>query len=177
VDITGADQGLLIIHSGCQYFRKESDGTWSNLLMREWESVFSGEYGFTNYAEFTHALLAHGPDMDDAQRSRVAVEFDSKFLTAVSISNTATLPAKKSFVRVSPDNVLLSAFRKCSESGYELRILETAGKETTAKVELGFPASHAVETDLLGRATGEPMEARNITLPLKPWQFRTLQIT
>ncbi len=177
VDITGADRGLLIIHSGCQYFRKEGNGTWSNLLMREWESLFSDEYGFTNYAEFTHALLAHGPEMDNARRTRAAMEFDNEFVTVVSNSSSGALPAKKSFVRIGPDNVLLSAFRKRSDDGYELRILETAGKETTAKVDLGIPASRAVETDLLGRTTGKPMEGREIALPMKPWQFRTLQIT
>ena len=175
-DLVGEDQGLLIIHSGCQYFRKENDGTWSNLVMREWESYFSNEYGFPNYAEFNHALLAHGPEMDDAQRTRAAMEFDSKFLTAVSTASSGNLPAKKSFVRVTPENVLLSAFRKRPDSGYEIRLLETAGKSADAKVELGFAASHAVETDLHGRATGKPMGGREINLTMKPWQFRTLQI-
>jgi hypothetical protein len=175
-DLVSEDQGLLIVHSGCQYFRKESDGTWSNLIMREWESYFSDEYGFPNYAELTHSLLAHGPEMDDAQRTRAAMEFDSKFLTSVSTTSSGSLPAKKSFVRVSPDNVLLSAFRKRPDSGYELRILETAGKAADAKVELGFAATHAIETDLHGRATGKPMAGKEIALAVKPWQFRTLQV-
>jgi alpha-mannosidase len=79
-------------------------------------------------------------------------------------------------VRVSPDNVLLSAFRKRPDSGYELRILETAGKAADAKVELGFAATHAIETDLHGRATGKPMAGKEIALAVKPWQFRTLQV-
>jgi alpha-mannosidase len=175
-DLVSEDQGLLIIHSGCQYFRKEGDGTWSNLIMREWESYFSDEYGFPNYAELAHSLLAHGPEMDNAERTRAAIEFDSKLLSTVSTASTGSLPAKKSFVRVTPENVVLSAFRKRPDSGYELRLLETAGKAATAKVELGFPYTHAVETDLHGRATGQPLGGREITVPMKPWQFRTLQI-
>ncbi len=175
-DLVSDDQGLLVIHSGCQYFRKESDGSWSNLVMREWESHFSREYGFPNYAEFRHALLAHGPEMDDGQRTRAAMEFDSQLLTAVSTASSGPLPARKSFVRVAPENVLLSAFRKRPDSGYELRVLETAGKAATAKIELGFAASRAVETDLHGRAIGKPMAGKQISLEIKPWQFRTLQI-
>ena len=175
-DLVSEDQGLLIIHSGCQYFRKESDGTWSNLVMREWESHFSEEYGFPNYAEFNHSLLPHGPEMDDAQRTRAAMEFDSKFLTAVSMTSSGNLPARKSFLRVTPDNVLLSAFRKRPDNGYELRLLETSGKEATAKVELGFASTRTVETDLHGRPTGKPMGGREISLAMKPWQFRTSQI-
>ncbi len=175
-DLVSEDQGLLIIHPGCQYFRKESDGSWSNLVMREWESHFTHEYGFPNYAEFRHALLAHGADMDDGQRTRAAMEFDSPLLTAVSTAGSGSLPAKKSFVRVGPENVLLSAFRKRPDSGYELRVLETAGKAATAKIELGFAATRAVETDLHGRPTGKPMTGKEISLPLQAWQFRTLQI-
>jgi alpha-mannosidase len=176
-DLTNSEQGLLIVQSGCQYFRKENDGTWSNLVMREWESVFNNEYGFPNFAEFTHSLRAHGPEMDNGERTRAAVEFDNHFLTAVSNPNAPTLPAKKSFARVTPGNVLLSAFRKNSDASYEVRVLETAGNACTAKIALGFAASNAVEVDLKGRVTGKPMSAREITLPLKAWQFRTLRIT
>jgi glycosyl hydrolase family 38 len=176
VDLAGSDQGLLIVHSGCQYFHKESDGTWSNLVMREWESQFTDEYGFPNYAEFTHTLLAHGPAIDDARRLRAAMEFDSKFLTALSHITSGNLPEKKSFVRVSPGNILVSTFRKRPDRGYELRLLETTGKEADAHVELGFDVSHTVETDLHGRPTAKPLEGKKITLSMKPWQFRTLQI-
>jgi hypothetical protein len=171
-----AGEGLLIIHSGCQYFRKESDGTWSNLVMREWESYFSGQYGFTNYAEFQHTLLAHGPEMNHAQRTRVAMEFDSAFRTAISNSGGGALPFRKSFIVVSPNNVLLSAFRGRVEGGYELRLLETCGEATDAKVELGFAASQIVETDLHGRPIAQPMRGPEITLSMKPWQFRTLLV-
>jgi alpha-mannosidase len=176
-DLSSAEQGLLIIHSGCQYFRKESDGTWSNLLMREWESVFTNEYGFTNYAEFNHALRVHGPEMDNAQRTRAAMEFDHHFLTAVSTYNRGALPVKKSFAQVGPDNVLISAFRQRSDKSCELRILEIAGEATVAKIDLGFSATHVIETDLMGRVTGKPMNRQEIRLSMKPWQFRTLRIT
>jgi alpha-mannosidase len=176
-DLTNSEQGLLIVHSGCQYFRKEKDGTWSNLVMREWESVFNNEYGFPNFAEFTHSLRAHGAEMDNAERARAAAEFDNKFLIAISNSQRATLPGKKSFVRITPDNVLLSAFRKASDKSYEIRVLETAGESCITRIDLGFAASNAVEVDLKGRVIGKPMSAREISLPLRAWQFRTLRIT
>jgi alpha-mannosidase len=176
VDLLGADRGLLVVHSGCQYFRKEEDGTWSNLVMREWESEFSDEYGFPNYVEFTHSLLAHGLVLDSAERARAAMECDCRPLTATSYVNSGQLPTKKSFLRVSPDNVLVSAFRRRSDGGYELRLLETAGRAAEAKVELGFAASIAVETNLHGQPTDKPVSGKEIALSMKPWQFRTLQI-
>lgn len=174
VDLEGRDQGLLVLHSGSQYFRKESDGTWLNLVMREWESLFTEEYGFPNYAEFNYVLLAHGPEIDNARRIRAAMEFDSDLLTAVSRVGTGDLPPRKSFVRISPNNVLLSAFRKRPGSAYELRVLETAGKPATAKVEFGLPASHLTETDLRGRPRGERISGRTASLAMNPWEFRVL---
>lgn len=176
VDLEGMDRGLLVVHSGCQYFRKESDGTWSNLVMREWESLFTEEYGFPNYAEFNHVLLAHGPEMDGAGRVRAAMEFDSDLLTSVSHARTGDLPPRKSFVRISPDNILLSALRKRPDGGYELRVLETAGKPAAGKLEFGFPISHIRETDLCGRPRRGWISGRTVSLDMKPWQFRVLNM-
>jgi hypothetical protein len=175
-DLAGTDQGLLIIHSGTQYFKRESDSAWSNLLIREWESQFTGEYGFPDYAEYRHVLLPHGPDFDDAKRARASMEFDHRLRVAVGHAASGNLPVSKSFVRVSPDNVQVSTFRKKERSGYELRLIETAGKAVTARIELGFAASGATETDLQGRRIGAPIPGTAISLPMSPWRFRTLEI-
>src|SRR5262249_9553150 len=128
-----------------------------------------------NYAEFRHALLAHGPEMDGAQRTRAAMEFDSELLAAASGTGSGTLPARKSFVRVLAGNVIVSAFRKRAE-GYELRLLEVAGKPATPKVEFGFNVSRVEETDLHGRVIGKPIASQPLSLQMKPWQFRTFRI-
>ena len=100
---------------------------------------------------------------------------DSKLLTAVSSAGGGNLSAKKSFLRINPDDILVSALRKRPDNGYELRLLETAGKAATAKVELGFAFTRIVETDLHGR-TGKPIAGKELSVTMKPWQFRTLRI-
>ncbi len=60
VDLVGPDAGLLVLHPGTQYFKREADGVFSNLIMREWESYFTAEYGWPRYAEYRHALWPHG---------------------------------------------------------------------------------------------------------------------
>jgi len=46
VDLLGQDRGLLVLHAGTQYFQQEASGQVSNLVMREWESYFTHEYGW-----------------------------------------------------------------------------------------------------------------------------------
>ena len=137
--------------------------------MREWESEFDREYGSPTYAQYSHPLLAHGPEMDNAQRTRAGMGFDHGLRAAVHSAGSGGLPAKNSFVQVNPENVLVSAFRSRPETGYELRLIETAGRATSAEIELGVPTSRIIETDLLGRQIGERVVKRDIRLLMKPW--------
>ena len=62
VDLLTKDAGLLVLHAGTQYFKRASNGALSNLIMREWESHWTGEYGWPRYAEYRHALFPHPAD-------------------------------------------------------------------------------------------------------------------
>jgi hypothetical protein len=70
-------------HPGTQYFKRDRDGVFSNLVMREWESYFTGEYGWPRYSEFHHALLPHPPNFTNADRVRAAEGFSQKLITVV----------------------------------------------------------------------------------------------
>ena len=75
VDLDGNDSGLLVLHPGTQFFRFEKDGSLSNLIMREWESYYSGEWGWPRYSEYHHALEPHGAAFGDADRLRASTNF------------------------------------------------------------------------------------------------------
>ena len=98
-----------------------------------------------------HALDA----VDNAARLRAAAAFTQPLLSRVEPPHAGDLPPAKSFVRVSPDAVMLSAARKKTTSGYEVRVVETEGQSAAANVEFGLPIGGAVETNLLGDKTGE----------------------
>ena len=51
----GKEGGLLLLHPGTQWFARDEKGAVGNLLMREWESNFTGEYGWPLYSEYRHA--------------------------------------------------------------------------------------------------------------------------
>lgn len=171
-DLMGKDRGLLFLHAGNQYFKRDSSGVFSNLLIREWESFFTGEYGWPRYSEYRNALIPHGATLTNAERLRHSAEFTQSLLTVVSKPQQGKLPRRKGFVTVGPENVQLSAFHKKQGGGYELRVVEVEGKDAAATVDLSLPVSSAAETNLLGKKTGEVARTGGkISFPIKPWKI------
>ena len=99
VDLVGADRGLLVLHAGTQYFRREASGRVSNLVMREWESHFTQEYGWPVYAEYRHGLMPHGGDIDNADRLRAAASFARPLDCVVRKPQAGDLPASGELLR------------------------------------------------------------------------------
>ena len=78
---------------------------------------------------------------------------------------------------MAPDHVQLSAFRKKNRAGFELRVVEVAGQEGSATVDLGFPVADFSETDLLGRKVGEVLRrGGHLQFPIQPWKIRTFAL-
>lgn len=177
VDLVGEDLGLLVLHPGTQWFTCDDEGILSNLVMREWESHFTGEYGWPLYAEYRHALMPHPPGVSNASRLRAAAGFTDPLLCRVGATHPGDLPPAKSFVTVTPDSLQLSAFRKKHGPGFELRVAEVEGQETQAGVRLDIPMSRAVETDLLGNKVAEVTHSGGrLGFAVQPWKIRTFDI-
>jgi alpha-mannosidase len=165
------------VHPGTQYFKYDTEGVVSNLLMREWESYFSGEYGWPRYAEYRHALLPHGGNITNSERLRAASGFSQKLITVIGQPQTGRLAARKSFITMGPDNVQLLAFRKKERRGYELRVLEVEGKKANASIELAIPTAAVTETNLLGEKVAEvASSAGKLEIELDPWKVRTFEV-
>ncbi len=178
VDLVGKDAGLLVLHAGTQYFHLDNQGRVANLLMREWESFWTGEYGWPRYAEYRHALLPHGPDFSHVDRVRASAEFGQSLFSTVGQPKPGKLPKAKSYVTIAPDHAQLSSLRKLTGPGTELRVVEVSGQPAEARVELGFPVTEAAETDLLGRKTGDVSHSHGqLQFPLPPWRIQTFRLT
>ena len=178
VDLVGDDGGLLVLHPGTQFFRRDEKGGVSNLVMREWESHFTREYGWPIYSEYRHALVPHDGSFSNADRLRAAAAFTGPLLARVSPPQSGELPKTKSFVAASPGGVLVTAMRRNLDGRLELRAVEVEGVRTNAELALGFPCRQAAETDLLGRRLGDAELAdEKLRFPLEPWKIRTFAIS
>jgi alpha-mannosidase len=177
-DLIGQDAGLLVLHPGTQWFCRDPKGSVGNLIMREWESLFTNEYGWPLYSEYRHALWPHGPEeLSNAARLRAAAGLARPLLCYVEPVHGGKLQPSRSFVRVTPETLLLSTLRKKPGRKYELRVLENEGKAAESAVEIGLPMATAVETDLLGRKTkAAAFHDHRLTFQIDPWKFRTFEL-
>jgi alpha-mannosidase len=177
VDLVGKDAGLLVLHPGTQYFKQASDGVFSNLLMREWESYFTGEYGWPRYSEYHHVLLPHDRNFTNADRMRAAEEFSAELDTAVYEPKSGMLPPRKSFVTIRPASAHLMVLRSKEHRGLELRFVEVEGKPGSASVELAVPMTAASGTNLEGKKVAEVASSDGkLTFELQPWRLRTIEV-
>lgn len=179
VDLEDSEGGLLVLHSGTQYFKMNdaSEGVFSNLLMREWESFFSDRFGWPPYSQYRHALMPHGPSFSNGQRLRASKEFTQELLTVVRTPTTGKLSLRKSFVSLEPENVQLSAYRTNASGRTELRVVNFDDQTADVKVESALPVRSVTETNLLGRKVRDmQVQGNHLGFDLKPWGFRTFEL-
>jgi hypothetical protein len=174
VDLLGQDGGLLVLHLGTQFFRRDEQGVVGNLVMREWESHFTREYGWPIYAEYRYRLMPHGIGMTHSERLRAARAFSRPPLCVIAPTRHGALPLRKSFLEVVPGGVQLSALRRKISGGLELRVVEVEGQRQEAALTLGFRATVAAETNFLGHKVADaPLKHGTIWTTVEPWKIRT----
>lgn len=182
VDLCAHDAGLLILHNGTQYFRRQPEGTLRNLLVREWESHYSAEYGWPRYCEYHHALMPHRGHLSNSDRLRASSQFASDMITRVSQAHArptakAALPNRRSFLHVPDQGVQLLAMRAKPDGAGEIRLLECEGKSGRARLTTPSAIATAHQTDLLGRHTGAVTHrGASLDLRLKPWRVHTVEV-
>ncbi len=137
LDLQGADGGgLLVVHSGTQYFKRRDDGSFANLVLREWESHFTGEFGWPRAAAYRYVLRPHGPGLSNTARAQASAAFDTKPRCLVLAPQAGPLPKSQSFVSVEGGGAQLSALRRLSaeSADCELRLVEGEGQGGNVRI-------------------------------------------
>lgn len=130
--------------------------------------------------DLLYSLFPHGGSWKEAGTHRRGYELNNPLIAKIGMVHPGTLPAANSFIRVEPENVVLSAIKK--ETGYYnramiLRVYETFGQATDAKVEFPWDVE-AWETDLIERPLSKIESGdKMLILRLKPFEVKTLKIT
>jgi len=176
VDLLGRNQGLLVLHAGTQFFKKDEAGRISNLVMREWESHFTGEFGWPVYAEYRYGLWPHGT-LNNADRLHAAAAFARPLACVQRKPKPGDWPSSKGFMNGASHGLEVTAFRKKPGSGYELRAVETEGRSTRAEVAIDLPLKRAVRTDLLGNRTADAaLRSGQLEISAEPWKILTFHL-
>ena len=132
--------------------------------------------------ELLYSLYPHPGTWKEAGTIRRALEFNNPPIVRTPLIHGGPLPAVHSFIRVGPDNVVLSALKKemgYAERGIVVRLYESFGEKAEAKLEFPWPVE-AVETDLIERASGagKPLgTGTSLSVNLGPFEIKTIKLT
>lgn len=130
---------------------------------------------------FRYSLYPHEGDWRQATSYKHALEFNTD-LDAMQLQNGIKTPLKRYFLKIEPENVVLSALKRAEDGeGVILRFYETKGEETDARITL-FREPKAVKTVNMLEEEDEGVkkelkkEGERIEVTLKPFEIVTLKI-
>ncbi|MEM2913908.1 MAG: glycosyl hydrolase-related protein, partial [Candidatus Bathyarchaeia archaeon] len=98
---------------------------------------------------FEYAVVPHKGDWKDANLARRGMEFNSPLIVFKTIRHTGSLESEKSFVEVSPENIVVTAIKKGNGKELIIRLYEASGKASNGKIRLFKEIRDVYETDLL----------------------------
>jgi len=126
---------------------------------------------------FEYAVQPHDGDWRQAEMYKLAQEFHHLPL-AIQADSQGDLPPEYSFLKLSPNNLILSALKKAEDGdAVILRFFETKGEATQAEVELFRAIKRLTLVDLLEREEQElPFEGNRFRLEVKPFEIVTLKL-
>ncbi|MGH9448462.1 MAG: glycosyl hydrolase-related protein, partial [Terriglobia bacterium] len=127
---------------------------------------------------FNYALVPHTGDWRAAHIYRAGLEFNNPLIVRVLPSHSGSLPKRWGLLRVSPGNVVMSAFKPSRGGGVVLRVYEASGQRTEgAKITLPPDTVVVNECNLLEESVRKLGFTRNtLTFDLAPYQIKTFHI-
>lgn len=182
---------LALVNTSLLQFGERRTGNWSfdyksqkpyifsYVLNNMWQTNFQGDQpGMT---EFSYSLFTgKGKSISKINQSAWSC---SAPLQAVFTVNSDKMvdngKNEKSYIKISHDNVILSAMKpsEANGDGVIMRFNEIAGKETKMiNVELCEKISSYAETDVIENDIGKEIENNTIVFSLKPYEIKTFRI-
>ncbi|MGB2728796.1 MAG: glycosyl hydrolase-related protein [Halobacteriota archaeon] len=190
LDYSDGKKGLTVIHSGTPENEVRDGDVYLTLLRSVLMLSSDGKTGpaipvpdaqeLRRY-EFRYSIHPHEGDWREASSYKHASEFNCS-LYALQLATAMNPPLKRSFLKIEPENVILSALKGAEEGdGVILRFYETGGEETDAEITL-FREPKAVKVVNLLEEEDEgvkkelKIEGERIKLKVKPFEIVTLKI-
>ena len=132
---------------------------------------------------FRYSIYPHKGDWREAASYKHALEFNYH-LDAIQLRDDRKYPMRKSFLKIEPENVILSALKK-AEEGDEviIRCYETNGEETDAEITLFRTPKSVRAVNMLEEEVDDvevkkelKIEGERIELTVKPFEIVTLKV-
>lgn len=185
IDVSNTERGVTVLND-CKYgYDVQPDGTIRVTLLRSsYDPDPTPDVG-THHMRF--AILPHTGPLDKAAAVAEGEAFNKPLFATCHASPDATISISRSPLRLSActvdaPNVVVTAVKRGEDgNGVVIRAYECAGREATAKFELGFDTKSAKEVDLIEHdmQASAPIEhqRRSIRTSFKPYEIRTFLLT
>jgi len=129
--------------------------------------------------EFGYALAPHAGDWRAGQIVRRGYELNNPLVVRTAMAHPGALPGRTAFVRVGPDNVVLTSMKMASgynDRGMIVRLVEMEGRPSEATMAWPWPVE-AMETDLIERPLKKlAPEGAEVKIALAPYEIKTVRI-
>ena len=129
-----------------------------------------------------YSLVPHAGNWKEALVYRNAYEFNfNPYIKSIKLQqeNKKNEPGEKSFLKIGPDNVLLTAFKQCEEEPecFILRVYEAWGEKSTVKIELPVKPKRVFKTNLLEEPEEEiKLGEKEMKIDIGAYEIITLRI-
>jgi alpha-mannosidase len=134
------------------------------------------------HQHFVYEIYPHIGSWQQAQTIHRGYELNTPLMAQQTFAHTGSLPASHSFISVDEPNVILSAVKKAEDSNALIfRVYEATGKRTDLHLHIPAGANSATEVNLMeapiAGASAVHLSGETITLPIKPWEIRTIEVS
>jgi alpha-mannosidase len=174
-DISDATHGFSLLND-CKYGYDAKGNVLRLSLLRSpgWPDPHADQ----GHHEFTYALYSHQGTWREALTVRRGYELNYPLLATQVERHQGVLPDSHSFLKVEPDDVVVTALKKAEDSGdLILRFYEWTGKDSEVRLQFFPPAESALDTNLMEKSSG-PLAANGgrVVVPTKPYEIKTVQV-
>jgi alpha-mannosidase len=130
---------------------------------------------------FTYEIYPHMGTWQQAETVHRGYELNTPLTAQQVFPHTGSLPPTHSFASVDEPNIILSAVKKAEDSDALIfRVYDATGKGGPMHLQVPPGATGAAEVNLMeAPVAGAPalaIEKDTITLPMKPWEIRTIAV-
>jgi alpha-mannosidase len=130
---------------------------------------------------FTYEIYPHTGPWQSAETVHRGYELNTPLTAQQVLPHTGSLPPTHSFASIEEPNIILSAMKKAEDAhALIVRMYDSNGKGAEAHLHVPPGALYAVETNLMETPVPDAphlaVTGDTITLPIHPWEIRTLEI-
>ena len=190
LDYSDGEKGLTVIHHGIPENVIRDGGIYLTLLRSVSMLSSNGKAGpavpvpeareMRKYT-FRYAIYPHDGNWRDAASYKQALEFNID-LDVMQLPNNVKIPLKRSFLKIEPENVILSALKRAEDGdAVILRFYETAGLEAKTEITLFKEPKEVKVVNLLEEeddvvAKEVKQDGKILTLTVNPFEIVTLKL-